>query len=306
MNTYFNTEEFPKVSICTPTFNRRPFIPALIECVVNQTYPANRMEWIIVDDGTDPVGDLFANVPIARYVRYPEKMTLGKKRNITNDLCAGNIIIYMDDDDYYPPTRVSHAVETLRNTPDCLIAGCLKLPIYSHASGNVYLSGPYGVNRITAATFAFRRELFDQTRFCETDCISEEREFLKDYTIPTIELDPIKTILVMSHTQNTIDKEDILSTGSTFITKSSITASDIITHPTLFDFYIIRLPDLLMAYELGNITHKHEEVICMKDAQIKRLYTKLRQMVMENDRLKTLNEKLKQLAFKTIVHKNNK
>ena len=110
---YLNHEEFPTVSICTPTFNRRPFIPALIECVVNQTYPANRLEWIIVDDGTDPVGDLFANVPIARYVRYPEKMTLGKKRNITNDLCAGNIIIYMDDDDYYPEERVEHAVEKL-------------------------------------------------------------------------------------------------------------------------------------------------------------------------------------------------
>jgi glycosyltransferase involved in cell wall biosynthesis len=306
MSDYFNNEEFPMVSICTPTFNRRPFIPSLIECVVNQTYPANRMEWIIVDDGPDPVGDLFANVPIARYVRYPEKMTLGKKRNITNDLCTGNIIIYMDDDDYYPPTRVSHAVETLRNTPDCLIAGCLKLPIYSHASGNVYLSGPYGVNRITAATFAFRRELFEQTRFCETDCISEEREFLKDYTIPSVELDPVKTILVMSHSQNTIDKEDILSKSNTYITKSLLTASDFIQHPTLFDFYIIKLPDLLAAYEYGSVKHKHEEVLCMKDVQIKRLYTKLRQVVMENDRLKTLNENLKKMAFTAITNKNNK
>lgn len=25
----------------------------------------------------------------------------------------GDILVYMDDDDYYPPERVSHAVETL-------------------------------------------------------------------------------------------------------------------------------------------------------------------------------------------------
>ena len=48
----------PFVSICTPTFNRRPFIPIMFECFKNQTYPKDRMEWIIVDDGTDKIQDL--------------------------------------------------------------------------------------------------------------------------------------------------------------------------------------------------------------------------------------------------------
>ena len=48
----------PFVSICTPTFNRRPFIPAMLKCFDHQTYPKDRMEWIIVDDGTDPIEDL--------------------------------------------------------------------------------------------------------------------------------------------------------------------------------------------------------------------------------------------------------
>ncbi len=49
---------YPFVSICTPTFNRRPFIPTAIQCVRNQTYPREKLEWIIVDDGTDPIEDL--------------------------------------------------------------------------------------------------------------------------------------------------------------------------------------------------------------------------------------------------------
>ena len=49
----------PFVSVCTPTYNRRHFIPFLIQCYNNQTYPRELMEWIVVDDGTDPVGDLF-------------------------------------------------------------------------------------------------------------------------------------------------------------------------------------------------------------------------------------------------------
>ena len=42
----------PFVSICTPTYNRRKFIPHLIKCFKSQTYPPQLMEWIVVDDGT--------------------------------------------------------------------------------------------------------------------------------------------------------------------------------------------------------------------------------------------------------------
>jgi len=47
--------KYPFVSICTPTFNRRPFIETMIKCFQHQTYPKDRMEWIIIDDGTDHI-----------------------------------------------------------------------------------------------------------------------------------------------------------------------------------------------------------------------------------------------------------
>jgi cellulose synthase/poly-beta-1,6-N-acetylglucosamine synthase-like glycosyltransferase len=40
----------PRVSICTPTYNRRPFIPYLKKCILKQDYPLSRIEWVIVDD----------------------------------------------------------------------------------------------------------------------------------------------------------------------------------------------------------------------------------------------------------------
>ena len=54
----------PFVSVCTPTFNRRPFIENAIKCYKNQDYPTNRMEWVVIDDGTDCVRDLFDNAGI--------------------------------------------------------------------------------------------------------------------------------------------------------------------------------------------------------------------------------------------------
>ena len=40
-------------------FNRRPFFEGLIQCISSQDYPRESMEWIIVDDGTDCVKDIF-------------------------------------------------------------------------------------------------------------------------------------------------------------------------------------------------------------------------------------------------------
>ena len=94
------TNVFPFVSLCTPTFNRRPFIPFMIKCFEHQTYPKDRIEWIIIDDGTDPIEDLIKDIPQIKYFYYDEKMVLGKKRNLMHTKCSGDIIIYMDDDDY--------------------------------------------------------------------------------------------------------------------------------------------------------------------------------------------------------------
>ena len=75
-------KKFPFVSICTPTFNRRPFIQMIIKCFNHQNYPKNIIELIIIDDGTDKVEELFKDIPQVKYFKYDEKMNLGQKRNI--------------------------------------------------------------------------------------------------------------------------------------------------------------------------------------------------------------------------------
>ena len=57
----------PLVSVCTPTYNRRQFVPFLIKCFEAQTYPKELIEWIIIDDGTDPVKDLFEGIECVKY-----------------------------------------------------------------------------------------------------------------------------------------------------------------------------------------------------------------------------------------------
>lgn len=200
----------PFVSVCTPTYNRRLFIPFLIRAFEKQTYPRHLMEWIIIDDGTDPVEDLFKDVSGVKYFYYSEKMPIGKKRNIMHQKAKGEIIVYMDDDDYYPPERINHAVNRLRSNHRVMCSGSSRLLLYFKHLQKIYEFGPYGPNHATAGTFAFKRELLNDTRYDDDAELAEEKRFLQNYTVPFIQLDPTKTILVASHDYNTFDKRRLL------------------------------------------------------------------------------------------------
>ena len=245
-------KKYPFVSVCTPTFNRRPFINAIITCFNSQDYPQDRMEWIIIDDGTDPVEDLVASHPRVKYFKYDTKMTLGMKRNLLHEKSRGEILVYMDDDDYYPPQRVSHAVHMLITHPDALCAGSSEIYIYFKHIGQMKRFGPYGPNHATAGTFAFKRKLLKQHRYNDEACLAEERAFLKDYTVPFVQLDPMKVILVFSHDHNTFDKRKLLINANPDIVRDSPKkVMDFIKDATLRRFYMAELEKLLEDYAPG-------------------------------------------------------
>ena len=254
-NTNADTQvnKVPFVSICTPTFNRRPFIPYMIKCFEHQDYPKDRIEWIIIDDGTDKIGELVKHIPQVKYFSYDDKMLLGKKRNLMHSKTVGDIIVYMDDDDYYPPDRISHAVDMLTKTPQALCAGSSEIHIYFKHVQKMYQFGPYGNSHSTAGTFAFKRKLLKLTRYEDTAALAEEKHFLKNYTIPFVQLNPMKTILVFSHAHNTFDKRRLLEQNFNpqFTKESSITVEMFIPDADMRDFYMNRIEELLKPYEQG-------------------------------------------------------
>ena len=321
-----STTTYPFVSLCTPTFNRRPFIPYIIKCIQNQDYPLERMEWIIVDDGTDPIEDIVKDIPYVRYYRYETKMPLGKKRNIMHEKCKGDILVYIDDDDYYPPCRVSHAVDTLMKNPDVLCVGSSEMYIYFKHIRKMYAFGPYGPNHATAATFAFRKELLQQTKYEEDVYVAEEKSFLKNYTIPLKQLDPQKTILVFSHIHNSFDKKKLLTGEPNSKYKEiDLKVKDIVVNNDIFTFFMMDIDTLLEKYHPGdpsiktdvnmymNIMEKtRKDVVTTMNMKLqeivnnltndfnseKRVYeTRIGELIRENitlkDKLEHTNEKLK-------------
>lgn len=231
---------FPFISVITPTYNRRKFIPHLIDAYLSQKYPQKRMEWIILDDGSDPVGDIFAKVdaPNIHYIHIPEKLTIGAKRNILNTKSCGDIIVAMDDDDYYPPERVSAVVNAFKSRPGYQLAGASEIFMYYSDIKTIYKLGPYHANHATNGTMAWRRAYADSHTYDETVTHAEEKSFLEGYKHPMIQLDPRKVMLVMSHSDNTFDKTKMReNTESPLIKKTALKLRDFIKDPETREFF---------------------------------------------------------------------
>ena len=262
--------KYPFVSVCTPTFNRRPFFEYTIKCFQEQTYPKDRIEWIIIDDGTDKIEDLVVDIRNVKYFKYDNKLTLGKKRNIMHEKSKGDIIVYMDDDDYYPKERVSHAVDMLKSDKKALCAGSSEIYIYFNDIKLIYQFGPYGPNHATAGTFAFKRELLNITSYNEEACLAEEKHFLKDYTIPFVQLNPLKTILVFSHSQNTFDKKKLLvNVPNNYVKQSDKTLKTFIEKDDTITFYSETIHELIKDYKEGEIIMKPDVIKQTKEIQEK-------------------------------------
>jgi glycosyltransferase involved in cell wall biosynthesis len=311
----------------------------MIKCFQHQDYPKDKIEWIIVDDGTDKIEDLVTHIPQVKYYKFNEKMTLGKKRNVAHEKCSGDIIIYMDDDDYYPPERISHAVKILKENPNALCAGSSEMYIYFKHIQKMYKFGPYGPNHSTAATFAFRKELLNQTSFDNNASVAEEKHFLKNYTIPFVQLDSLKSILVFSHTHNSYDKKDLLLNPNPTINISDKTVDDFVKNEYIKKFFLHDIDELLAQYEPGRPEHKpdvtkqinqikerREEIIKMEtikrenynlmmnnlnaqnyESKITDLTLTINELNMENkllnDKVKYLENKIKELIHNEIERK---
>jgi glycosyltransferase involved in cell wall biosynthesis len=240
----------PFVSVITPTYNRRRFIPHLIQCYKQQTYPLDRMEWIILDDGQEKVKDFFDTaakyIPNIRYISSDEKKTIGAKRNLLNKLALGDIIVAMDDDDYYAVERVEAAVKAFKKNPQIELAGSTVIYMYYTDVKTIYKLGPYNPNHATNGTMAWRSSYAKTHTYDENVLFAEEKSFLDDYKHPMIQLDPFKVMLVMSHSENTFDKKKLreqeeqmrlAGKENPVVHKTNLQIENFIKDKTLRDFF---------------------------------------------------------------------
>jgi glycosyltransferase involved in cell wall biosynthesis len=207
------------VSIITVSqYSRMECLRNLSDLIKLQLYE-NILEWVIVEGSPTKI-DAFVsaqNVEAIRlsakfkfpivYIPYAddENVKLSDLRNTGNATCKGDIIVCMDDDDYYPPTRISHAVYKL-NKSSALIAGCSKAHIYFFLTNHFFQFASLGQGHSTNNCMAYKRAYLKNHAHTPHLSRAEESSFTNDFSEPMVQLDPMKTIVISGHSTNTVDK----------------------------------------------------------------------------------------------------
>lgn len=116
-------DDLPLVSVLTPVYNYGRYLARTLDSALGQDYPADRMEIVIVDDGsTDETPDV-----IAEYLaRHPDRIRAFRQENqgfiaATNATfreARGELWAFLDSDDIWPPEKTREQVEILRRRPE--------------------------------------------------------------------------------------------------------------------------------------------------------------------------------------------
>lgn len=207
VKTFPPESELPDVSIVTLTCDRRMFMPLAQYSYMIQSYPEDKLEWVIVDDGEDSIEDTLIGVPNVKYIRLDTKTSIGEKRNIGVRSAMYDTIVMMDDDDVYPNNSVLHRVVMLHGK-QCVF--CTTIPCYDIQKHLSFMNvPPYTLamsERVSEASLAFTRSFWESRNFTDIQ-IAEGNTFIQGREQVCREVSPQDVIVSLVHSKNTSSRK---------------------------------------------------------------------------------------------------
>lgn len=207
------------ISVICPIYNEQKYIARCIESILDQDYPREDMEVILVDgmstDGTrDIVAGYAAQYPLIRMVDNPQRI-VPPAMNIGIRASKGDIIIRLDAHAFFPDNYFTELVSNLKALNADNVGGvCRTLPVNnkiecvaianvlssSFGMGNSYFRvGATEVMEVDTVPFGcFHRELFERIGYFDEELIrNQDDEFNgriiknggKIYLLPQLHID---------------------------------------------------------------------------------------------------------------------
>ncbi len=180
--------------------------------------------WVVLDNSTAPAYDwsVSKSYPGVIYERVYEPQTIAQQRNRCLEIAleqGADYIVFWDDDDFYPPTRISKGVEVLEKDRESDMSGSSLMYLLLTRENVLMTTGPFNKNHATAATWTIRRSYAEKNKFDPTHVKGEERGFTKDWTAKMIQVPAEDSIVVMGHSRNTVDKSELLRRPTVYLAK---------------------------------------------------------------------------------------
>tara|TARA_R110000744_G_scaffold116018_1_gene216993 strand:+ start:300 stop:1031 length:732 start_codon:yes stop_codon:yes gene_type:complete len=213
--------EIPQVSILTPVYDRKKFLPLMISNMSIITYPRDKLEWVILDswskDGKiseplftsqEEIVEYSNRIGIEiRYIYKPEALSIGKKRNMLVKEANYKYCINMDSDDIYLPDYIYYSIGKLKtNKKDCCGSPQM-LFLYPNDNYKVTAISCSSLRQIHEATMAHTKKHHKRMGGYATSSAGEGAKMVdgcnESFFIKT-EIE--KCMICVCHDNNTVDK----------------------------------------------------------------------------------------------------
>ena len=209
------------VSVLTPTVKTRvECLKICADCILAQTQLSKITQWVVVSADKTWCEEEFKNIicelqtsithvtpklkidgyyiteDLVKANNWPLSSNyeaIGYLRNITNKVAVGDFIVCMDDDDYYPPKRVEHAIESLRGSKE--MAGCSNHIMYDADLQTVFQWKRFGPNHSVNNALAYKKSYLETgATYDSSKTFAEERSFCKNTRLRCFKWTPKKRL----------------------------------------------------------------------------------------------------------------
>ena len=204
--------DLPKISILTPTYNRRKFLPLYLNNLKNLNYPLDKLEVCIDDDGTEPFIDYHVFKEQIKpmtlvYHRDKKRRSIGEKRNyLVKKLSTNKIVCFMDDDDIYNPQYIIYSYKCLIENKSGLVGSSGML--FTYPELDFKLTGIQCPMKfqIHEATMLFTKKYFKSMGGFQKTSQGEGASFIQNQDKNVFNTDINYIMVCVGHSGNSVDK----------------------------------------------------------------------------------------------------
>ena len=175
-----------------------------------QSYPEDKLELVIVDDGDDSIEETLIGVPNVTYVRLEEKKSIGEKRDIGVSKAMYDVIAFMDDDDVYPNNSILERIAMMLKTPSKECSFSTVIPCYDIVKYCSFMNAPPITlpmsQRVSEATLTFTKKFWEERKFGDVQ-VAEGDAFIRGREHMCREISPQEVIVSLIHPKNTSSRK---------------------------------------------------------------------------------------------------